>query len=134
MKYIDTDVLVHSLINQNAELHLKTVDLIKEIVNDNEFLISWLSLQETAFVLAKLGQPISFISEKLKFLTAFTPVEYNGFAFARAAELGEIIGFKDFNDCLHTAIAEQHCTDLYTFNHKDFKRIKFHTSLKIHFL
>jgi predicted nucleic acid-binding protein len=86
------------------------------------------------FVLAKLEQPVSFISSKLEFLTALAPVEYSQVEFTRAVELAKIIGFKDFNDCLHTAIAEQHCSDLYTCNYKDFKRIQPHTALKIHFL
>ncbi len=43
-----------------------------------------------------------------------------------------IISFKDFNDCLHTAIAEQRCSDFYTCNYRDFKRIQSFTSLNIH--
>jgi predicted nucleic acid-binding protein len=60
MKYIDTDVLIHSLVNQNPDLHLKIVDLIKEVVGAKSFFISWLSIQEVGFVLAKLGQPTPF--------------------------------------------------------------------------
>jgi len=78
-----------------------------------------LSIQETGFVLAKLDQPIAFIP-----LVEFT----------RPMELAKVIGFKDFNDCLHTAIAEQHCSDFYTCNYRDFKRIQPLTSLNIHFL
>lgn len=62
------------------------------------------------------------------------PVAYGLPEFSRALELAKIIGFKDFNDCLHPAIAEQHCTDLFTCNYKDFKRIEHHTTLKIHFI
>lgn len=134
MKYIDTDVLIHSLVNQDPGQHLKIVDLIKEIVTEKHFLISWLNIQESGFVLARLGQSVSFINAKLYFFISFVPVEYGQLEFTRAIELAEIIGFKDFNDCLHTAIAEQHCTDLYTCNYKDFKRIEPHTTLNIHFL
>lgn len=134
MNYIDTDVLIHSLINQNQNLHLKVNDLIEEMITTGEFLISWLSIQELGFVLAKLEQPVSFISSKLETLIASFPVQYSQIEFTRALQLAKIIGFKDFNDCLHTAIAEQHCTDLYTCNYKDFKRIQSHTSLNIHFL
>jgi predicted nucleic acid-binding protein len=97
-------------------------------------MISWLSIQEVGFVLAKLGQPVPFILSKLEFLMSFAPAEYGQVEFTRALQLAKIIGFRDFNDCLHTAIAERHCTDLYTRNYKDFERIQAHTTLKIHFL
>jgi predicted nucleic acid-binding protein len=104
------------------------------VVKANRFLISWLSIQETGFVLAKLDQPIAFISAKLAALISSLPVEYGLVEFTRAMELAKVIGFKDFNDCLHTAIAEQHCSDFYTCNYRDFKRIQPLTSLNIHFL
>jgi predicted nucleic acid-binding protein len=134
MDYVDTDVMIHSLVNQNSVQHLKMNDLIEEMVSNNRFLISWLSIQEIAFVLGKLDQPVSFISSKLTSLFSSLPVQYGAVEFNRALELAKIIGFKDFNDCLHTAIAEQHCTDFYTCNFKDFKRIQPHTTLNIHLL
>lgn len=134
MDYIDTDVLIHSLVNQNLNLHLKATDMIDEMITGNRFFISWLSIQETGYVLAKLDQPVSFISSKLNSLIASLPAQYGLNEFTRAIKLAEIIGYKDFNDCLHTAIAEQHCTDLYTCNYKDFSRIQPHTFLNIHFL
>jgi len=134
MNYIDTDVLIHSLVIQDQNLHLKVNDLIEKMIIDNSFCISLLSVQETAFVLAKLGQPISFVESKVDYLLSSAPVAYQTREFKRALELAKIIGFKDFNHCLHTAIAEQNCTELYTFNYKDFKRIQPHTKLNIHFL
>jgi predicted nucleic acid-binding protein len=134
MDYFDTDVLIHSLANQNANLHLKATDLIEESIKNNRFAISWLSIQEIGFVLAKLGQPASNIILNLNSLISSSPAQYGSTEFKRAMELAEIVGFKDFNDCLHTAIAEQHCTDLYTCNYKDFKRIEPHTTLNIHFV
>lgn len=134
MDYIDTDVLVHSLVDQNEQLHLKAIDLIDEMNNANRFFISWLSIQEVGFVLAKLNQPAAFINSKLDALTSTLPVSYGVAEFKRAMSLAGAIGYKNFNDCLHTAIAEQHCTDLYTCNYKDFKYIQPHTFLKVHFL
>jgi len=32
MDYIDTDVLIHSLVNQNLQLHLQVNDLIKNAI------------------------------------------------------------------------------------------------------
>ncbi|WP_028295884.1 type II toxin-antitoxin system VapC family toxin [Olivibacter sitiensis] len=134
MNYIDTDVLIHSLVNQNPGLHLKVNDLIEKMIVDDTFLISWLNIQEVGFVLAKLDQPADFISAKLMTLMSSLPVAYGSIEFTRALELAKTIGFKDFNDCIHTAIAEQHCSGLYTYNYKDFKRIQPYTSLNIHFL
>jgi predicted nucleic acid-binding protein len=134
MDYIDTDVLIHSLVNQNATLHLRINDIIEEMIIRNRFCISWLSMQEVGFVLAKLDQPVSFISSKLESLMLSSPVQYGESEFSRAMKLAEIIGFRDFNDCLHTAIAEKSCSDLYTCNYKDFRRIQPHTFLNIHFL
>jgi len=73
-------------------------------------------------------------SSKLAALISSLPVEYGLVEFTRPMELAKVIGFKDFNDCLHTAIAEQHCSDFYTCNYRDFKRIQPLTSLNIHFL
>jgi predicted nucleic acid-binding protein len=134
MNYIDTDVLIHAVVNQNPNLHLKVNDMIEDMVTNQTFLISWLSIQELGFVLAKLDQPTSFITSKLGQLISSSPVQYSLNEFNRAIELASAIGFKDFNDCLHTAIAEQHCTDLYTCNYKDFKQIQPHTKLSIHFI
>ena len=67
MDYIDTDVLIHSIVNQDLELHLRVNDLIEKTIAGNRFVVSWLSVQETGFVLAKLNQPASFIKKKLGF-------------------------------------------------------------------
>lgn len=63
-----------------------------------------------------------------------TPLTYNKVTFVRAIELANRIGFSDFNDCLHVAIAEEHCTELYTYNARDFGRIQPLTTLTIHIL
>ncbi|WP_262714440.1 PIN domain-containing protein [Pedobacter sp. BS3] len=131
---MDTDVLIHSLVNQNTDLHLKANNIIEALALENRFSISWLSIQEVGFVPAKLRQSESFIISKVHPLMSAMPIQYGLIEFTRAIELAKIIGFKDFNDCLHTAIAEQYCSDIYTCNYKDFMRIQPHTSLSIHFL
>src|SRR5690606_27632069 len=113
MNYIDTDVLVHSLVNQNPNLHLRVNDWIEEMIVSDTFVISWLNIQEVGFVLAKLDQPAPFVSDKLLTLMSSFPATYGSVEFTRALELAQQVGFKDFNDCIHTAIAEQHCSDLY---------------------
>jgi len=133
MDYIDTDVLIHFLVTQDLILHLKALEMINQAIIKDRFFISWLSIQETGFVLSKLNQPNYFIQLKLTSLIENAPVQYGVFEVKRAMKLAEIIGFKNFNDCLHLAIAEQHCTDFYTCNYKDFKKLQSHTNLTIHF-
>jgi predicted nucleic-acid-binding protein len=67
MNYIDTDVLIHYLVIQDAALNVKAIDMIDKMIIDNLFSISWLSIQETGFVLSKLNQPNSLIFSKLNF-------------------------------------------------------------------
>jgi predicted nucleic acid-binding protein len=133
MNYIDMDVLIHYLVKQDLSLNLKAISMIDKLIIDNQFIISWLSIQEIGFVLNKLNQPNSLIQSKLNYLMACAPVQYGLNEFERAMQLAEIIGFKNFNDCLHTAIAERHCTDFHTCNYKDFKKLQSHTNLIIHF-
>jgi predicted nucleic acid-binding protein len=93
-----------------------------------------LSIQELGFVLAKLKETKEAINISLNQLLASSPVNYNPATFKRAIEIANLIGFADFYDCLHTAIAEEYCIELYTYNSRDFGRIQPLTSLKIHIL
>ena len=124
MTYFDTDVLVNAATNQNSVKYFQANQLIEKAIVDETFLISWLSIQETGFVLAKLKESNEKIKASLSNLIASIPVNYDKATFERAIELATQIGFKDFNDCLHTAIAEQFCTDFYTYNREDFKKIQ----------
>ena len=134
MTYFDTDVLVNATVNQNPIKNIESNELLEQAILAETFTISWLSIQELGFVLAKLNQTTLEINVSLTQLIASIPVSYDKSIFERAIELANQIGFKDFNDCLHTAIAEQYCTDLYTYNREDFKRIQPLTFLNIHIL
>lgn len=134
MTYFDTDVLVHFFYNQDETKHIDSIKLIEKCMTENSFAISWLNIQETGFVLSKLKQSNQFITQKLNDLMTFSPLTYSKATFIRAIELANEIGFSDFNDCLHTAIAEENCTELYTYNSRDFGRIQSFTTLTIHIL
>ena len=134
MIYFDTDVLVHFFYNQDETKHIDSIQLIEKCMADNTFAISWLNIQETGFVLSKLKQSNQFITQKLNDLMTFSPLTYHKATFVRAIELTNQIGFSDFNDCIHTAIAEENCTELYTYNSRDFGKIQPFTSLTIHIL
>ena len=134
MTYFDTDVLVNANTNQNPAKYAEANQLIEQAILDKTFLISWLCIQEIGFVLAKLNEPKNKIVLSLNELIDSLPVNYDKSIFNRAIELANHIGFRDFNDCLHVAIAEQYCTDFYTYNREDFKKIQPLTFLNIHIL
>ena len=134
MTYFDTDVLVHFFYNQDDVKHIDSIRLIEKYMTDNTFTVSWLNIQETGFVLSKLKQSNQFITQKLNDLMTFSPLSYDKSTFIRAIEFANRIGFDNFNDCLHVAIAEESCDELYTYNARDFGRIQPFTSLKIHIL
>ncbi len=134
MIYFDTDVLVHYFMVQDAAKHQQASQLVRQATADGVFYVSLLSAQETAFVLAKLKQPPATIRYAVDVLLNSGTDNYTSDEFRRAVELANRIGFKNINDCLHRALAETHCSDLYTYNRADFGRIQGYTSLNIRLL
>ena len=134
MIYFDTDFLVNFLIEQDSKKHQLTRTIFKEANTKNDVFISLLCVQETVFVLGKLGVDTEKIESIIQDFWKYNPVNYSIKHFDRAVELSKLIGFKHINDCLHTAVAETYCDELYTFNQDDFKKIRKYTSFKINIL
>ena len=131
MIYFDSDVLINYLVLQDQKKHDLATELYRRATRDQKFFISFLSLQEVAFVLSKLKVPHEVITQKIRVFLGNNPSHYDLSAFNRACQLAERLGYQNINDCLHTAMAEVNCQELYTFNQADFKRIKSLTTLKI---
>lgn len=131
MIYFDTDVLVNFHLPQDLIKHQEANELYYQASAHSEFFVSLLCLQETAFVLRKLDESPADIEALLATLLPHDPPSYGISHFKRAVELARKVGFQHINDCLHTAIAEEYCEELYTYNKADFKRIQKHTDLKI---
>lgn len=131
MTYFDSDVLVHFLFLQDPAKQAIARQQVQSAASQGQACISVLSLQEVSFVLAKLQVAKADISKSLAQLKQFTVFETTLADFQRAEALAQSIGFQNINDCLHTAIAEQSCIELTTFNHSDFSRIQPLTTLKI---
>jgi len=131
MIYFDTDVLIHLLIPQDPIKHQLAKDLYLSAVDENQFFISLLCLQETTFVLERLRQKAEDIEAMLNTFLSFDPVSYQVSEMKRGIYLAKTLGFHSINDCLHTAIAETYCREIYTFNKADFKHIQKHSKLKI---
>jgi predicted nucleic acid-binding protein len=134
MIYFDSDFLVNYFVVQDRKKSQLTEKIFDKANHNSKAFISLLNIQEIAFVLAKLRVETVETNDILSTLNKFTPINYTFREYLRACELCQKVGFQNINDCLHTAIAETHCQELYTFNQSDFKLIKNHTSLKINIL
>lgn len=84
-----------------------------------------------AYVLHRLGQQPENIERMLNTFLLSEPAQYDLSQMVRGIELAKSVGFQNISDCIHTAIAEDHCTELITFNKSDFKRIKKFSQLTI---
>ncbi len=131
MIYLDSDFIVNCLIIQNKERHRIARKKYDSLIQKDELFISLLTLQEVSFVLSKIAMPIYQISDKLEEIEPYARQNYTLLEFGRAKEIALKVGFNNINDCLHTAIAETYCDELYTFNKKDFERIKPLTTLEV---
>jgi predicted nucleic acid-binding protein len=135
VKYFDTDVIINTVIEQDPVKHQEAKELIFNALNDNTFIISTLVIQETGYALARIGLPAEEIEKNLAFFSSLNVCLVEHASLNRGVELGSLIGFKNMNDCIHTAVAEGiNCEKLYTYNKSDFKRIQKHTDLKISIL
>ena len=131
MIYIDTDVLVNAYVVQDVEKNQQANQLIRQ-ANDNDIaVISTLTVQELLFVLAKLGIEDEVIHSIYNEVMQLQPLAYGPETLQRAFDMANRIGFRNINDCIHTAIAESHCTELITYNKRDFSKIKEFATVRV---
>ena len=131
MIYIDTDVLVHACVNQDTGKYHQANEVIKRAESDGTAVVSTLSVQELVYVLAKLNTADEDIGRVYNAIMHFEPLAYDGLVIRRAFEIAEFVGFRNISDCIHTAIAEQHCTELITYNRSDFRRVSEITTIQV---
>ncbi len=124
MIYIDTDVLVHAYVVQDLEKNRQANQIIKQANADDIAVISTLTVQELLFVLARLGIEEPVIHTIFDEVMQLEPLAYDTTVLQRAYDMAKRIGFRNINDCIHTAIAEQYCSELITYNRRDFSRIR----------
>ena len=124
MIYIDTDVLIHAYVIQDEGKHGQARELIKEAIVGEGAAISTLTIQETLFVLNRLDVASARIEVVYDALMRMQPITYGIEDLQRAVNIAKRVGFRNINDCIHTAIAESHCTELVTYNRGDFNRIR----------
>lgn len=131
MIYLDTDVLVHFLVPQDISKYRTAKEIFDRASSLEKLRVSFLTMQETAYVLHRLGLGKQDIESILTTFLTFAPLNYEAPEMRRAISLCKNMGFQHINDCLHTAIAERHCNELYTFNKSDFRRIAPLSKLKV---
>ncbi len=131
MIYIDTDVLVHAYVDQDIGKYQQANAVISRADSDGAAVVSTLSVQELVFVLAKLNIAEEDLDRVYNAVMQFEPLAYDGLVLQRAFEIAKIVGFRNISDCIHTAIAELHCTELITYNKNDFHKISEVTTIRV---
>lgn len=131
MTYLDTDVLVHAYVIQDESKHRQAIEIIERESRESGAVISTLSVQEMLFVLDRLGVGDREVFAAYEGLMQLQPVAYDRDNLRRGVEIAREAGFRNINDCIHTAIAETHCTELVTYNRQDFGRIRELTPIRV---
>lgn len=131
MIYIDTDVWVNYYTRQDAAKRLESIGIVQQARSDNELIVSTLVVQELLPVLRRLELGNAEIIAAFAELMQDPPIPYDAGHLRRGFELAGHIGFRHFNDCIHTAVAEAHCDELITYNRSEFSRMRNHTGLRI---
>ncbi len=131
MIYIDTDVLVHAYVVQDREKNRRANEVIEQVNEGNSAAISTLSVQEMLFVLEKLRIDSQAIDTAYNEVMQLQPLAYDIEILRRAVDIAKQVGFRNINDCIHTAIAESHCTELITYNKGDFRKIREFAKVKV---
>ena len=124
MTYFDTDVLVNVFFLQDAVKHRQSIEILERYSRENTAVVSTLSVQELLYVLNRRRVNAERVRVAFERVMQFQPLTYSQRELRRAYELATTIGFQNINDCIHTAIAETHCTELITYNRRDFNRIR----------
>ena len=124
MIYIDTDVLIHAYVVQDVHKHRQANEVIEQANTNDIAVISTLSIQEMLFVLERLHIGNEGIEIAYNEVMQLEPIAYDIEILRRSFSIARHVGFRNINDCIHTAIAEAHCTELITYNRRDFIKIK----------
>ena len=124
MIYIDTDVLIHAYVVQDVDKHRQANEIIEQVNTNDTAIVSTLTVQEVLFVLGRLHIGNERIETAYNEIMELEPIAYDMKNLQRSFDIARQVGFRNINDCIHTAIAEAHCTELITYNRRDFIKIK----------
>ena len=131
MTYIDTDVLINAYVVQDRAKNRQANEVIEQVNEGDSAAISTLSVQEMLFVLERLRIDREDINTAYNEVMRLQPLAYGIGILRRSVDIAKHVGFRNINDCIHTAIAESHCTELITYNESDFRKIREFTKVRV---
>jgi len=134
MHYLDTNIIVYSVVNQDPGKMEVSQSIIRDLFERDKLLISPLNLQELIYTLSKLKVDIKRIEQTYFLFQQFCKNEIDKTLIDSAFKIVSRLNFgKNINDVIHLKFAEKYCTKLLTFD-KDFKILKQFSSLDIQIL
>jgi predicted nucleic acid-binding protein len=134
MLYLDTDILVYSIVNQDEKKLYSSQQLIKDLKRESKLLLSPLSLQELTFTLSKLNVEASIIHDTYSFFREFCQYQIDRVLLDDAFQLCQKLRYyRNINDTIHLKFAERYSDELVTYD-SDFKRFQDKSKIKIRIL
>ncbi|OHD10243.1 MAG: hypothetical protein A2086_00585 [Spirochaetes bacterium GWD1_27_9] len=134
MTLVDTNILIYSITNIDLDKKEVSANLIQNLIKEKELILSPLILNEFIFVLHKLKSDNVFIEEWSNYFINFVKFQIDYNILKKAINLSKNINnFKNINDALHIAFAEEFCRKFITFD-RDFYLFNNYTSIDIKIL
>ena len=130
MLYIDTNILVYTMIDQGDDKTELSKQIINEAIKEGTLFISSLVLIELIFTLSKL-KILNENNEAIKLYSNFckSRVDKN-VVFLAYEKCRKVDKCRNINDFVHLEIANRYCQRLVTFD-SDFKNLQQYYSIDI---
>jgi predicted nucleic acid-binding protein len=134
MVYLDTNILIYATIEQDIEKKEKSLDIIEDLVNRDNLILSPLVMQEYIFTLSKLKIEKDIIEHDTAFYFNFVSENYTKEMLEDALNLCLVEkNCKNINDILHAKLAYKYATKLLTYD-SDFKKLQKYIDIEIEIL
>ncbi len=134
MVYVDTNILIYITANQGVEKQEIAAKLVRNLIENDEFFLSPLTMQEFIFTLAKLNINWRQVTDDVDFYMDYIQKTIDKDILIEAYNLCKKMNFcKNINDAIHLKVAEKYCRKLITFD-KDFKKFKENAIIEIEIL
>ncbi len=135
MVYLDTNVLIYASVEQDIKKKERSLDLLEELINSDQLILSTLVLQEFVFTMAKLKIDSKIIKKDSDFYFDFVTLEYDHVTLRHAIRSCCAKNqCKNINDIIHLHLAQTaKCKKLITYD-SDFKKISALSDVKIEIL
>jgi predicted nucleic acid-binding protein len=134
--YLDTNVLLYATLTKVDTISQQkiAIEIIEELIEDKEILLSNLSLLEYAFVMSKAKEDKEKIESALELFQLFVKDEKKGFNKLLVEILNSSYSFKNSFDLYHVIFANSYnCEKIITFD-RGFKKFYDIFNIKIEIL